>query len=550
MAKNSKKFLWFAIGLIMLAGLIAYINVLRGEFLLDDEYIIQRNLFIRQPNQLLKIFSSSILHGSDRPSSFYRPLQIISYAMDYAFWKFNVVGYHLTNIILHIAAALAMFWFLNIILRSAFISFAASLIFVVHPAHTEAVSYISGRADPLATVFIFLTLIFYLKILKKYSHGFFVLMLASYVLALLSRESVLILPLLIIVYHFTFVRKLRLLPFVATVVLAGLYACLRLTLLRSLLDPAASTSLLSQRLPGFFKALVTYLRILVWPFGLHMEYGTKVFLFSHPQAIIGALIFLFLVSWAIVQRKRQQIFSFSVLWFFAALLPFSNLYPLNAYMAEHWLYLPSLGFFLLLGAGLNALYEKEATKKISFVLTAALAVFFLILTNRQNAYWSDPVSFYKQTLQFAPDSSASYCNLGRIYEKSGRRQEAIEAFKKAIEAEPSRSNAYSNLAVIYSEMGRKQEAVELFKKAATLAPRDAMLWNNLGAAYSEVGNLDEAVTCLEKAIELNPHVVGSYYNLALIYKRLGRNREAEELLQQIKEINPDFRAERVLGRAP
>lgn len=547
---QQNSFFWFAIGLIVLVGFLIYANVLKGQFLLDDEYIIQHNLFIRTWQNLGKIFSSSILQGSDRPSSFYRPLQIISYTLDYAFWKFNVVGYHLTNVFLHIATALLIFWFLNILFHSVFLSFIASLFFVIHPIHTEAVSYISGRADSLATVFIFLALIFYLKLLQNYSLLNLLIMLASYILALLSRESALILPLLVLVYHFVFRRKLEGKFFGLLLSVAGIYVFFRFTLLRFLLEVTPSKSALLERLPGFFLGLVEYLKLLVWPFRLHMEYGTKLFPFAHPQVFIGLLIFLLLIIAGFIQRKRWPLFSFAVLWFFVALVPFSNLYPLNAYMAEHWLYLPSLGFFLILGAGLDILYKRKSTSNLSFVLAACLAVFFSILTVRQNGYWNNPLSFYQRTLKFAPDSSISYCNLGRIYEKAGRRQEAIEAFKKAIEVDPVQPNAYSNLAVIYSDMGQKQEAIANFEKAVKYSPQDSMLWNNLGAAYSEVGNWEQAITALKKAIELNPHVVGSYYNLALIYNRLGRKHEADELLKKIQEINPDFQPQRVLGRIP
>jgi tetratricopeptide (TPR) repeat protein len=545
-----KKRIWLAIAAIALAGILVYANALNGQFLLDDEQLIQQNRFIKDWKYLGQIFSTNIIQGSDRPSGFYRPLQIVTYAFDHAIGGVNVFGYHLTNVLLHIATALAIFWFLSILFRDFWLSLAAALFYVVHPLHTEAVSYIAGRADPLSAVFLFLSFVFYLKAQERSSRANFLAMAGAFVLSLLSRESALVFPLLLVVTHLVFGKKVRRSLFISVCALAAGYVVLRLTLFSSLLVEAPIATVFGQRLPGFFHALMTYVRLLVWPFNLHMEYGTKIFSFADPQALAGVLFFLASLAWAFLRRRSSPLFSFAVLWFYAALLPFSNLYPLNAYMAEHWLYLSSVGFFLLVSAGLRALARRPQLRTLGFCLGAGLFVFYSFLTVRQNMTWSDAVTFYNWTLRFAPDSSAAYNNLGRIYEKAGRREEAVRMFEKAIEVAPSRPNAYSNLAVIMAEVGRKEEAIAYFRKAAELSPKDAMLWNNLGAACHEAGRLEEAAEALQKAIAVNPDLVGAYYNLANLYNQLGRKQEAEECLRRVKEIDPNFKAQRVLGRMP
>ena len=168
-----------------------------------------------------------------------------------------------------------------------------------------------------------------------------------YSLALLSRESALVLPLLILLYHYFFRKKINSVIFMPVCGLAFLYGVLRVTLLRNLLSEMEYSSTLLQRLPGFFVAVTNYLRLLVAPFNMHMEYGNKEFAFTNPQAILGIIIFASLLAVAVKQKEKRPVFSFSVLWFFVALLPASNIFPINAYMAEHWLYIPSIGFFMI-----------------------------------------------------------------------------------------------------------------------------------------------------------------------------------------------------------
>ena len=165
--------------------------------------------------------------------------------------------------------------------------------------------------------------------------------------------------------------------------MAFIYIVLRLTVLRFLLPHISRSTTLFQRIPGFFVAITNYIRLLFLPLNLHMEYGAKLFYLTNPQAIIGILILSSLLIYAFRIRNSKLTF-FSISWFFVALLPLSNLYPINAYMAEHWLYLPSIGFFLLLSQGLNYLYTNKNLKVFTAILTITLLIFYSSLTIKQN----------------------------------------------------------------------------------------------------------------------------------------------------------------------
>lgn len=453
--------------LIITLGFIVYANSLDGEFIWDDYHLIRDNLYIRSYSNIDKIFSENM--GASVGSKFnsYRPLQMLTYMFDYSLWKLDVRGYHLTNLFLHILAGFCILWLVNILFGDRPLSLFTALFFVVHPIHTEAVTYISGRAEPLAVIFMLLTFIFYIKYLHLQKMRFYILVILSYICALLSKESALILPILLLLYHYTFKKKLKLKVFLPVAGVAFVYTLLRLTLLKALLSGVSTTASasLGRRIPGFFVAITNYTRLLFFPFGLHMEYGDRLFSLIHPQALLGAAILFSLLIYATRIRNSNGLVFFSLSWFLLTLLPVSNIYPINAYMAEHWLYLPSIGFFLLLAKGLNYLYRAGKLRIYAAVLGISLLASYSYLAIGQNRYWQEPIAFYKKTLQYTPDSWRAHFNLGYIYYERGRKNEAIGAFKKAIETAPFDSGAYYNLAFIYEELGQKQQAQAVYKKA-------------------------------------------------------------------------------------
>ena len=178
---------WLGILLIIFLGFIVYGNSLNCEFVFDDVGIVKNNAYIKDFSFTKKFFIENIT--SEENSYFYRPLVMISYAIDYSIWKLNVRGYHLTNIMLHGLVALAVYWLINILFGNRFVALLTSMVFVIHPIHTETVTYISGRSDCLAGLFMILSFIFYIKRLHTEKVKFFILMIVAYIGAFLSRET-------------------------------------------------------------------------------------------------------------------------------------------------------------------------------------------------------------------------------------------------------------------------------------------------------------------------------------------------------------------------
>jgi len=536
-----KKILYLKIAVIIILGFISYANSIDGKFIWDDNGLIKNNLYIRSWSNTPKIVTQDIGAGSLSSSNFYRPVQIISYLTDYSYWGLRVRGYHLTNILLHILAAVAFYWFIGTIFHYGALAFIASLLFVTHPIHTEAVSYISGRADSLALLFILLTMVWYVKSLVSNKIKYYILAILSYALAIFSKENSIILPALILLYHYIFAKKLKLGYFLWILGVTLGYIFLRLATLSYTIPDIATPVSLIQRIPGFFVAVTEYIKLLLFPFNLHMEYGNRLFTFSDPQAIFGMLSCALLLVFSFHKHRSNKILSFSILWFFITILPFSNIYIINeSYMMEHWLYMPSLGFFLILASGACYPLKNKTAALLLRVLTAGLIIFYAYLTIKQNEYWREPVDFYKRTLQYAPRSWRFYNELGNEYINVDSDIEAITAYNKALEINPNLAGVYNNLGNVYRKKGRPTEALLMYNKAQEINLSLARQYYEKAKAYLDSGKKREAAIFYEKALALDPYNLKSYNTLASVYIMSGKYSRAITLLKQALEIAPGF----------
>ncbi len=572
----SKRAVVFCLAALFLLGFFAYAASIQGQFVWDDPILVTNNAYIKDISHAGKVFTLGVEAGAGGATRFYRPLLTLSFMADYALGGLRPAGYHVTNILLHVFAAWAVFWFLWSLLSDFRPAFLAAVLFVVHPVHTEAVSYISGRSDPMALAFLLCAFVFYLKSMRRPAPLTLLGLGAAYACALLSRESGLILPVLVLVYHGIFREKVRPGPFLLLVVVTVAYGAVRWWVFRDA-PPAPAALPFADRWPGAFVAVVHYARLLVWPFNLHMEYGMPVFSATDPKVFLGAglLAGLLLLVWR--QRRRDRAAAFGAAWFLVGLVPVLNIFPLNAYMAEHWLYLPCVGFFLVLALLIRRFSERPAGREAGRALVVGLLVFYLALTVRQNiGYWRDPKQFYETTLKYAPESARLMTNLGHIYQGEERFDEAAALYEKAIALSPRHGmRAYSGLGAIYLYTGRTQEAIEIYRRAIVIEPGFHELYSNLGSIYDRVGRqeearaafetsvrlnpnsaaahmnlgvvlsrqeatVDEAAAHLRSAIALNPNFPEAYHNLAGLYVKLGRVAEAIPLYQKAIALRPDY----------
>lgn len=545
--RPNKIFMLVSILIIITIGFVAYSNSLKGQFIWDDKILIQENAYLKDLRHIPKFFTGHIAEGHGEPvenkCNSYRPLQMMTYALNYAFGKFDLRTYHLTNIVFHILAALVLFWLVQLLCGNTLLSLISSALFVSHPIHTEAVTYISGRADPMAALFMLLMAIFYIKFSRTNKQSFYVFSIIFYIMAILSKEIALLALLIIVAYDYIYQEKSKLLlrryaPFLA---IGGIYAILRTTVLwfPTINIVAAQTTVL-QRLSLVFDSLARYFKLLILPRGLHMEYELIVPSIMEPRVVLGMIIALLLVFVALKTKQHQKLVAFSIAWFFINYIPVSNIFPLNATFSEHWIYAPSMGLFIL--AAWAAIKVGEKQKVLKWAVCAgilSLVALSSTLTIKQNLYWQEPEAFFRRTLQCNPEASRVMFELSLICFESGRIDEGIELAEKGIKIDPSFTDLRQNLAHAYTLKGWYDKAIEQNKKAIALNPNSVIAHRNLAEAYFKNGQPEKAVEELKMAISLRPNQPVLYEFLGKTCAALGRAEEAIAAFGKAAEINPD-----------
>lgn len=507
---------------------LAYFNSLSNPFIWDDEALVVKNTLIRSASNLPAAFTNDLYFGVSSGSNFYRPVQTISYMWDYHFWQLDPLGYHLTNIVLQIGVAFLVFLFVFALLNSLPISIATAAMFALNPLHTEAVTYISGRAEMLMGFFVILSLLFFIRSQHRDKGSgvlFFLLSLFSFILALLSKEIAIVFPLIICGYIFYFLRdKIKekyyliksILPFFAVSVI---YLILRLSFINfvTLKAPSLTNVAWQVRLSVLPNVMLTYFKLLILPVDLHMSRELV-----RPTSVGGICLAVLILGLIIVMcwrylkyRPENKVASFMLFWSLVFFVPQSGIFPINAFVAEHFIYLSSLSFFMLLAYILHKILRRKL-----FILTVGLiCAFYILLVAGRNFEWRNPVVFYELIVKYSPDSFQGHNNLGLQYEYLGRFDESKSEYKRALEIKPDLIEARTNLANLYFKLKLYSQAkveYELLENSS-LGSKAGEVANNLGNLYEAMGDFDAAVKKYTEALKLDPSLKFTYFNLARIY---------------------------------
>ena len=548
---------------ILLAIIAVYHHIPNAPFLWDDEVMIVGNNSIKGETNIVKIFTTGAFGGSLESSSFYRPIQILSYSLDYKIGGLNPTGYHITNLLLFFLSCV----FLLLILRNLGIgpglSFIIVLFFCIHPINIENVTYLAGRGDVLCTFFSFLSLFLVTHTFKsQYRFLWAVLAVLFYLLALFSKENTVFLP-LVIIFMFTWKKEIFYShkPFyivLLTIFLATLSAFLFFKFYHLANLQTKSLSLIADaplevRLFTFPSIIVTYLRLLIIPFNYHMEYhflNSNLFTVDFFILLIICLFLIYIYIRKIIPRNE---FIFYLAWFIIFLLPVMNVfYPLAATLREHWVSFSSVAIFLFIGRLLeiyqvkNFHYFKIPIGKILILLGLLYMGSFTYVRNKD---WKDPFRLYAHDVKYAPKSFILWNNLGVEYFRKQQPREAERCFEQSENVCPGAGYAptFNNLGVIKQNNGLFIEAEELYLKAIEL--EDYLLaFQNLGRILIFQKRFDEANAILEKGNALYPDDPEIIYFLGYTLFNLGEQKKAEALLSYLERIYPDYKQTRSVLR--
>ncbi len=538
MTNPRKAVIFIQMSLIVLLGFIIYANSLDGQFIWDDFGLIKDNAHLRAPRDVFKFFLQDMGAGSAVRSNFYRPLQMSINVLNYCFFGLDPRGYHFTSVLLHIISGLSIFWLVGILFFDNLLAFLAALLFVAHPVQTEAVDYIAGLSDPLAAVFILLTLITYIKYLNASGVKWFVFSALSFALALLSKESSIILPLLMILIHYILRKKIRIASFSFFLAILILYAALRVMVIGFSFSPNPYPAKLIYRIFGFFASITDYARILTLPLDLRLEYENRIFHFLDYKVLLGIAISVSIILITYLKIKSNKIVTFSVYWFFICLLPFSNILSVSyPYMMEHWVYLPSLGFFIIIASALIHFFRLKTLKVLGQAAAFGIIIFYSCLTIKQNMYWKNPVELYKRAIKYNSDSWMLYNGLALAYEDAGNTAAAFAAFKRAIEINQNESGLYYNLGNLYRAIGQEEEAINTYKRGKEIETRSFQQFYEAANKCVEAGKNAEAIALYGKALALDPNNLAARIELGNAYVIIEKHKSAILQFKKALELN-------------
>ena len=396
----------------------------------------------------------------------------------------------------------------------------------------------------------------------------------AFILALFSKEMAVTLPLVIILYDLCFKSKDK-----AKVIYkqGGYYLGFFLVLAFYLFvrffvffNPLKSLDYLGGSIYLTFltmlKVFALYLKLLLLPINLCADYVVKVSSSPFEPLVaggIGLLVILLIISFKLYKWERSselglsRLVSFAILYFFITLLPVSNIIPLGILMAERLLYIPSLGFCIVLAVILAKIPQlkikrvgSDPTKapilmwgltplKSASILFLIL-LFYSITTINRNKIWANDFVLWEETVKNSPESFISHYNLGNKYRERGMYKRAIDEYGYAIALKPDSANAYNNRGTVYRERGEYEQAIKDYNKAIELEPDYELSYNNRGYTYGKKGKYDLAIKDFNKAIEIRPDYALAYYTRGYTY---GKKREYDLAIKDFNraiELKPDY----------
>lgn len=523
--------------IIIAATFGAYAMTIGHGFVYDDHELILNNRWITDFRYLPQAFTSSLWSFKGMVSNTYRPVLHLVFTAEYRLFGQNPSGYHFISVALHAVNALVVF-----LISSFFISerdqvkpgslrgharvfrfpvkrggnrwlppLFAGLIFSLHPINSEVVSWVSAITELTYTLFLLLSFYFYIRFRAGEGRAFYQLSVLSFPLALFSKETAVMLPMLIAAYDLSgggasFIRRWKgYLPYILVIIL---YMALRTASVGGLLHHKQISLSGYELLVNLFPLIFKYAWKLVLPIGLNaiyvMEYAASLW---EPKAIAGVSVSAIFLATVLLSLRKRPVFICLVI-IALPLLPVLYIPALsNAAFAERYLYLPSAGFALLISYGFDALLNRTDNRKTRMAVTALLALalaLYSIGSVKRSLVWKDDFTLWQDTVEKSPSSKYAHYNLALAYRDRGDTGGAIGHLSEAVRLDGSYEDAHYNLGWVYDYSGDYDKAIAHYREAIRLNPDSADAYFNIGMIYKKKGLYNEAAQELKEALKIRP----------------------------------------------
>lgn len=540
---------------VLATTLLAYAGTLRYQFVLDDNAFIVTNPEVQHARYIPSYFTGQMLrhqspHGA---SNYYRPGFMLWCLLNVALFGLRPMAWHATTILLHLVVTALVYLLARKLLKKAWLAGIAALFFGVHPIHVEAVAWVCGGSEPVYTIPLLASFVAYLES-RECGVKWMVVSLALFAVALLCKETAIVLPGLIF-FHAWFYwdaekgatsgfgrAVLTTLPF-APIVLA--YVGARWAVLHGLSHAVVPLppSTLAWTAP---RVLWFYLHHLVFPLGLAEYYDLR-YVTSWAPSVLPALVVLAVVVavWYWGERAKSPVIKFAGVWIALPILPFIDvgLFQTADIAHDRYLYLPSIGFALLLALGVEWLGGREWHGVPSRALAAivVLTVLFCADTAYQSIFWADEVALFSRSVAISPHNPIAKTLLGNTLLQQGKVAEAQALYREVLAEEPKFLSAALQLGYVEYKNGNYAEAERIMERLTQEDASNSDEWFYLGLSRFRQGRVLEGEANVRHAIALNGEGRWYHYSLGFILKQRGDCAGAIPEFQKELSLYPDAR---------
>lgn len=551
---HANKQLFFGCAVFFLLVFAIYFPALHGEFLWDDLPVFIEHPIITSANGLETIWIKTVWLTTDFP------LTLTTFWLEHRLWGKNPTGYHVTNFALHAIGAILL-WriLLQLTIRGAFL---AALIFAVHPVCVASVAWISERKNTLSLVFFLLSLLFFnrsqetgvrsQKVEANSALLFYWLSVLAFLLALLSKTSIVGLPIVLLGtawwQHGKITGRdfLRSIPFFLLSLGFGLLTIYAQTT-NAIRGEIVQTETFLARLAESAWAIWFYLWKILAPLNLSAIYPhwtlPKVSLLAFlPLVALTGLFFLFWQKRKTWGRHCLLALGFFVVMVFPVLGFIDMYFLIFARVADQWQYVPLIGIIVLVVAGVSCLLERKfsLSRNVKIGLgVAAVSVLCILTWNHAKVYASEE-NLWSDTIQKNPKAWMAYNNLGRIFFQQKKIDEAIRLFTVSLRLKPNHAETRNNFGLALTEQRKFEQAVAEFSEAIRLKGAQPKFHFNLGIALALQGMFESAIAAYKQALKLQPNYADVHNNLSSVLNKLGRHSESLEHSLRALQVKPNF----------
>lgn len=538
------------LGIVLAATTAAYLWTLHFGFVYDDLGQIVANPLVQSWRFLPMYFRGNVWMQQSQVGNYYRPFFLTWFLGNHTLFGMHAAFWHLTTVATHVTATALVYWLALRLTRDQNVSAVAALLFGVHPVHVESVAWISGVTDPLMTVFMIPSFLAFMNYREKRGGKWLAASIALFAGALLTKETAIILPGLLMTYVLLcpdegWSKKVRDAVWLAIpyAIVGVVYLVIRAWALKGFAHTAV-------QIPAYisFYTLPSvvwfYLKQLVLPTPLSAFYDTPYVThvswkyFLAPLLGVVASLSVIAYSW---WKSRSALVPLAAAWLLLPLVPVLNvaILPMGDFIHDRYLYVPSIGFAILVAMALSKLdIALLAGKRTGLYVAGAIAVVLAVVTVVQSLPWSDDIPLYQHGMKVAPINDLPRNKLAATYVARGMYAQGIGLYEFVLANDPD--YWYANYRMGYAQYmtGHYEQAQRfLAKSVAVQAEPDALYY--LGLASAKLKQYGAAESALREAMKRAPNVPGYAFALGMTMKEEGKLQPALEMFRAELSANPN-----------